>query len=227
MPSEGECLSFSPSLEKDPLEEAYCAPLYHRYHWAIGFQAILDIHQWRDNKRKPLATWPLLFLEGLWLAFPWIGLIEDLYTPCSLYAAVLQAQLCLTLHGVSCRAARMKAKHSADGLICLQWRARSFDACLASFYLGRDSHWHYRLLQAHLKIIACMIAIFLTSLRRCSLCLGINGCSILDRGKAVSFHVSVKGCIFSTIHFNSARHAVLISWSFPPSAEWCAFLGAS
>lgn len=201
-------------FRKGPSEEAYCALLYHRCNCAIGIQAVLDSHHWQDNKRKPLATWPLLFLEGLWLAFHWIGLVENLYSPYSLYAAVLQAQLCLTLHGVSCHAAQMKAKHSADGLICLQWWARSFDACLASFYLGRDSHWHYRLLQAHLKIIACMIAIFLTSLRRCSLCLGINGCSILDRGKAVSFHVSVKGCIFSTIHFNSAHHAVLISWSF-------------
>lgn len=166
------------------------------------------------QQEKATGNLTLVFLEDLWLTFLWIGLIENLYSPYPLYAAVLQAQLCLTLHGVSCHAAQMKAKHSTDGLICLRWWAHSFDACLASFYLGRDSHWHYRLLQAHLKIIACMIAIFRTSLRRCSLCLGINGCSILDRGKAVSFHVSVKGCIFSTIHFNSAHHAVLISWSF-------------
>lgn len=98
---------------------------------------------------------------------------------------------------------------------------------LPPFIWGSDSHWHYRLLQAHLKIIACMIAIFLTSLRRCSLCLGINGCSILDRGKAASFHVSVKGCIFSTIHFNGVRHAVLIYRALLPSAGWRAFWGSS
>lgn len=119
----------------------------------------------------------------------------------------------------------MKAMHSTDGLIRLQKWACSFDTRLPSLYLGRVLRWHYRPLQAHLKIIACMIAVFLTSLRGCSLCLGINSCSILDRRKAVSFHVWVKGYIFSTIHFGSVRHAVLIYWSSPLCTEWKEFRG--
>lgn len=53
-------------------------------------------------------------------------------------ASVPQARLCLTLHGAPCHAAQMKAKHSADGLIRLQQRACSLDACLPSLYLGRE-----------------------------------------------------------------------------------------
>lgn len=36
-----------------------------------------------------------------------------------------------------------------------------------------------------------------------------------------------KGCIFSTIHFNSVRHAVLIYWSSPMWGEWKGFWGSS
>lgn len=177
-----------------PAIEACCVLLPHRENYAIGCGASLIVVYGRSTRESHWQSghWSL---EGLCLGFGSIELKrESIFS--SLSVSVPQAQLCLTLHGAPCHAAQMKAKHSADGLIRLQQWACSFDACFPSLYLGREARWHYRPLQAHLKIIACMIAIFLTSLRRCSLCLEINGCSILDKGKAVSFHVPAKRMYF-------------------------------
>lgn len=199
---------FSPSLERTLWGACTIEELGYRH------SGPTDKSSMAGQQEKATGVPTLVFLEDLWLAFFWIGLEKNLYSPYPLYAAVLQAQLFSHCMGCHVKLPRWKQSILWMGSFVFGGEPAALTPALPPFYLGRDSHWHYRLLQAHLKIIACMIAIFLTSLRRCSLCLGINGCSILDRGKAVSFHVSLKGCIFSTIHFNSARHAVLISRSF-------------
>lgn len=70
-------------FRKGPSQGGYCALLYHRGNCAISIQAVLDSHQRLGNKRKPLAIRPLLFSEGLCLAFHWIGLVKNLYSPSS------------------------------------------------------------------------------------------------------------------------------------------------
>lgn len=119
---------------------------------------------------------------GLWKSFcPGVlSPVEDLYSSQPL--PVLRAPGSNSLH-TGCHVTPPGWKRSTSSFVLSSGPAACERLPLSPLYLGREARWHYRPLQAHWKIIACMIAIFLTSLWRCSLCLGINGCSILDRGK--------------------------------------------
>lgn len=100
--AEEECLPFSPSLEKGPSEEAYCSLLYHRGS-AIGIQALVIVINGRTTRESHWRSDHWSASKAFGLLFHWIGMVEDLYSPYSLYAAVLQAQLCLAAWGVMSR----------------------------------------------------------------------------------------------------------------------------
>lgn len=118
---------------------ARCVLLPHREKYAIGYGAPVIVVYGQDTRESHWQSghWSL---EGFCLGVGSIELNrESIFLSVSVCVSLPQAQLCLSLHGAPCHAAQMKAKHSVDGLIRLQQWVCSFDACLPSFYLGREA----------------------------------------------------------------------------------------
>lgn len=111
----------------------------HRENCAIGCGAPVIVIYGRATRESHWQSghWSL---EGLCLGVGSMELNrESIFFSLFCMRLSPRPQLCLTLHGAPCHAARMKAKHSADGLIRLGQWACSFDACLPSLYLGREA----------------------------------------------------------------------------------------